>query len=152
MPFDETTESTESTENAEGIVLNPVISVVEITIYLGERSLAISRAARHFPRDMKTAASPNWIYGWQTNWTKVSVCTMSTVLEIESAVKELTIHEAQKLAEWLQNYVGKQTATGGVQSASAECKLPDYAARRRRIVGEKVLPNMVTLGREQERW
>jgi hypothetical protein len=31
-------------------------------------------------------------------------------------------------------------------------KLPDYAARRRMILGDKVLPNMVLLGREQERW
>ena len=72
---------------------------------------------------------------------------MSTVLEIESAVKELPIHEAQKLARWLLNYVDQQTAAGGAQPASADCRLPDYAARRRRIVGDKVLPNMVTLGR-----
>ena len=31
-------------------------------------------------------------------------------------------------------------------------ELPDYAARRRMILGDKVLPNMVLLGREQERW
>ena len=73
---------------------------------------------------------------------------MSTVLEIESAVKELPIHEAQKLAQWLQSYVDQQTANGGAPAASAGCRLPDYAARRRRIVGDKVLPNMVTLGRE----
>ena len=77
---------------------------------------------------------------------------MSTVLEIESAVKELPIHEAQKLAQWLQSYVDQQTATSAAQAPSAECRLPDYAARRRRIAGDKVLPNMVTLGREQERW
>ncbi len=72
---------------------------------------------------------------------------MSTVLEIESAVKELPIHKAQKLAQWLQSYVDQQTATGGAQAPSAECSLPDYAARRRMIVGDKVLPNMVTMGR-----
>lgn len=77
---------------------------------------------------------------------------MSTVLEIESAVKELPIHEAQRLAQWLQSYVEKQTAADKTQHAPAECRLPDYAARRRRIAGDKVLPNMVTLGREQERW
>ena len=77
---------------------------------------------------------------------------MSTVLEIESAVKELPIHEAQRLAQWLQSYVEKQTAADKTQHAQAECRLPDYAARRRRIAGDKVLPNMVTLGREQERW
>ena len=72
---------------------------------------------------------------------------MSTVLEIESAVKELPIHEAQKLARWLLNYVDQQTAAGSAQASFADCRLPDYAARRRRIVGDKVLPNMVTLGR-----
>lgn len=77
---------------------------------------------------------------------------MSTVLEIEFAVKELPIHEAQKLAQWLQSYVDQQTACGKTECAPAECRLPDYAARRRRIAGDKVLPNMVTLGREQERW
>ena len=77
---------------------------------------------------------------------------MSTVLEIESAVKELPIHEAQELAQWLQSYVEKQTANDQAQRAPAECGLPDYPARRRRIAGDKVLPNMVTLGREQERW
>ena len=81
-----------------------------------------------------------------------SFCAMSTVLEIESAVKELPIHEAEKLAQWLQSYVNQQSAASKTQPASAESRLPDYAARRRRIVGDKVLPNMVTLGREQERW
>ena len=77
---------------------------------------------------------------------------MSTVLEIESAVKELPIHEVQELAQWLQDYVARQTAVGETQPASEKCSLPDYAARRRRIAGDKVLPNMVTLGRDQERW
>ena len=81
-----------------------------------------------------------------------SLSPISTVLEIESAVKELPIHEAQKLAQWLQDYVSRQTAADETQPASEKCRLPDYAARRRRIVGDKVLPNMVTLGREQERW
>ena len=77
---------------------------------------------------------------------------MSTVLEIESAVKELPIHDVQKLAEWLQNYVARQTGGDKAQPSPEKCALPDYAARRRRIAGDKVLPNMVTLGREQERW
>ncbi len=77
---------------------------------------------------------------------------MSTVLEIESAVKELPIHEAQRLARWLQSYVEQQTVDDKTQCASTECKLPDYAARRRKVAGNKVLPNMITLGREQERW
>ena len=77
---------------------------------------------------------------------------MSTVLEIESAVKELPIHEVQELAQWLQNYVARQSAADKTLPSPEKCSLPDYAARRRRIAGDKVLPNMVTLGREQERW
>jgi hypothetical protein len=30
--------------------------------------------------------------------------------------------------------------------------LPDYAARRRRIFGDKVLPKMVLVSRSEERW
>ena len=30
--------------------------------------------------------------------------------------------------------------------------LPDYVARRRRIFGDKVLPNMVLLSRSEEPW
>ena len=33
-----------------------------------------------------------------------------------------------------------------------EIRRPDAAARRRRILGDKVLPNLVLLGREQERY
>ena len=77
---------------------------------------------------------------------------MSTVLEIESAVKELPIIEAQKLAQWLQSYVAQQTASNNTRATPSELRLPDYAARRRMILGDKVLPNMVLLGREQERW
>ena len=74
------------------------------------------------------------------------------MLEIKSAVKELPIPEAQKLAQWLQSYVDQQIVASNTRAASAEFRLPDYAARRRMIAGDKALPNMVTLGREQERW
>ena len=77
---------------------------------------------------------------------------MSTVLEIESALKELPIHEARKLAQWLQKYLDQQTAANNTRATPTELRLPDYAARRRMILGDKVLPNMVVLGREQERW
>ena len=30
--------------------------------------------------------------------------------------------------------------------------LPDYAARRRRIFGDKILPNMVLASRSEDRW
>ena len=77
---------------------------------------------------------------------------MSTVLEIESALKELPLHEVQKLAQWLQSYVDQQTAASNARAASAALRLPDYAVRRRMILGDKVLPNMVRVGRERERW
>jgi hypothetical protein len=41
---------------------------------------------------------------------------------------------------------------GNPNSGTDPFRLPDYAARRRMILGDKVLPNMVLLGREQERW
>ena len=77
---------------------------------------------------------------------------MSTVLEIESSLKELPLHEVKKLAQWLQSYVAQQTASNNTQATPTELRLPDYAARRRMILGDKVLPNMVLLSREQERW
>ena len=77
---------------------------------------------------------------------------MSTVTEIETALKELPLQEAQKLAQWLQRYLDQQTAADTAQASQGSGRLPDYAARRRAILGDKVLPNMVMLRREQERW
>ena len=77
---------------------------------------------------------------------------MSTVTEIESALKELPLPEAQKLAQWLQRYVDQQTADKTTPAIQASLKLPDDAARRRGILGDKILPNMVLLARDQERW
>ena len=77
---------------------------------------------------------------------------MSTVTEIERALKELPLQEAQKLAQWLQRYLDQQTAADTAPASQGSVRLPDYAARRRAILGDKVLPNMVMLGREQERW
>jgi hypothetical protein len=77
---------------------------------------------------------------------------MSTVTQIETALKELPLEEAQRLAQWLQKYLDQQTATNASRTSQAPIRLPDYAVRRRMILGGKVLPNMVMLGREQERW
>jgi hypothetical protein len=77
---------------------------------------------------------------------------MSTELEIEAALKELPLKEAQKIAQWLQKYLDRQGVTNAASPPQARVSLPDYAGRRRMIFGEKVLPNMVLLGREQERW
>lgn len=87
------------------------------------------------------------------NWTATTnLFPMSTVLEIESAVKELPLGEAQKLAQWLLSYVDQQAAGTRDGTPSAECTLPDYAERRRRIADGRAMPNMVITGREQERW
>lgn len=77
---------------------------------------------------------------------------MSTITEIETALKELPLEEAQRLVQWLQKYLDQQTATNTSRTSQTSIRLPDYAARRRMILGDKVLPNMVLLGREEERW
>ena len=77
---------------------------------------------------------------------------MSTVAEIETALKGLPLPEAQKVAQWLQRYVDQQGRAVDTPARRAPGKVPDYATRRRRILGDKILPNMVLLGREQERW
>ncbi len=77
---------------------------------------------------------------------------MSTVKEIEAALRELPLPEAQELAQWLQKYLDQQTASNNTHSTQAPGSLPDYAARRRMTFGDKVLPSMVLLGRDEERW
>ena len=77
---------------------------------------------------------------------------MSTVVEIETALKELPLQEAQSIAQWLQKYLDQQGCARNTPAPQVSVKLPDYAGRRRRILGDKILPNMVLLGREQERW
>jgi hypothetical protein len=77
---------------------------------------------------------------------------MSTVTEIRDALKQLPVQEAQNIARWLQKYLERQGATKTPSARQTRLKVPDYAARRRMILGDKVLPNMVLLGREQERW
>ena len=77
---------------------------------------------------------------------------MSTVGEIESALKELPLRDAQGVAQWLQNYLDQQVGATNSTSPQVTVKLPDYASRRRRILGDKILPNLVMRGREQERW
>jgi hypothetical protein len=74
---------------------------------------------------------------------------MRTRSEIEAAVKKLTVAEAHEVAIWLENYLAQQTPA--IQPTSDRPR-PDYEARRRTIFGDRVLPNMVILGREQERW
>jgi len=77
---------------------------------------------------------------------------MSTVVEIESALKELPLQQAQEIALWLERYIGQQASLKATSTKPAAVNLPDYATRRRMIFGDKVLPNMVLLSREEERW
>ena len=77
---------------------------------------------------------------------------MSTVAEIETALKGLPLPEAQKVAQWLQRYVAQQGRAVDPPAPLTPGQVPDYAARRRRILGDKILPNMILLGRDQERW
>jgi urease accessory protein UreF len=77
---------------------------------------------------------------------------MSTVAEIEAALKQLPVQEAQSIAQWLQKYLEHQSKTNTAAASQTRLRLPDYAARRRMIFGDQVLPNMVLLGREEERW
>jgi hypothetical protein len=77
---------------------------------------------------------------------------MSTVAEIEAALKQLPVQEAQNIARWLQRYLEHQGETQTPSAGQAQLRLPDYAAQRRMILGDKVLPNMALVGRERERW
>jgi hypothetical protein len=71
---------------------------------------------------------------------------------MRDALKQLPVQEAQIIAQWLEEYLERRGGTKAPSANQARLRLPDYAARRRMIFGDKVLPNMVLLGREQERW
>jgi hypothetical protein len=78
---------------------------------------------------------------------------MNGVVEIESALRQLPRQDKWEIARWLledleENGFG-QTAEG---TPGVPVPMPDYADRRRRIFGDKVLPNMVLAAREEERW
>jgi hypothetical protein len=78
---------------------------------------------------------------------------MSKVQEIESALKQLPAQEQWEVARWLLDQLeGGVSGTVTGQNGGHVAALPDYAARRRRIFGDKVLPNMVLVARAEERW
>jgi hypothetical protein len=80
------------------------------------------------------------------------ISNVSTLVEIESALKRLPLQEAQEVAQWLEDYIGEQVSAGANQTPLAVGGGLDYGARRRRIFGEKVLPNMVMASRGEECW
>jgi hypothetical protein len=89
---------------------------------------------------------------------------MNNIAEIEAALRQLPRRDTWKVARWLldhleQNGEGNRRAETPANAsatttaqATTPVQLPDYSARRRRIFGDKVLPNMVLVARERERW
>jgi hypothetical protein len=78
---------------------------------------------------------------------------VSKVQEIESALKQLPVQEQWEVARWLLDELeGGVSGTVTGRNGGHVPALPDYAARRRRIFGDRVLPNMVLAARAEERW
>ena len=80
---------------------------------------------------------------------------MSKVQEIESALRELPPQQKWEVACWLLDELDGGTegqAEVSITHSESALPIPDYAARRRRIFGDKVLPNMVLVSRAEERW
>lgn len=78
---------------------------------------------------------------------------MNGVVEIESALCQLPRQDKWQIARWLLEDLEENGHSQAHDSkAGTPVSLPDYAARRRRIFGEKILPNMVLAAREEDRW
>jgi hypothetical protein len=84
------------------------------------------------------------------------VVFVSSVLEIEMALRQLPPQERREIARWIleelkDGPLSQTKKKGSGDNGGPDLPLPDYSARRRRIFGDKVLPNMVLLSREEER-
>ncbi|HEX3721124.1 MAG TPA: hypothetical protein VH595_24500 [Verrucomicrobiae bacterium] len=82
---------------------------------------------------------------------------MNSVLEIEMALRRLPPQQRWEIARWLledlqETNLSHTEGQGSRDNDGQIPPLPDYSARRRRIFGSKVLPNMVLLARAEERW
>jgi len=78
---------------------------------------------------------------------------MGKVLEIEAALRQLPAQEQWEVARWLLDELEERNGNeANGHNGNSVPALPDYAARRRRIFGDKVLPNMVMVSRSEERW
>ncbi len=82
---------------------------------------------------------------------------MNSILEIENALRQMPPEDRWEVARWLLDDLQGQTASHAEAKSSdpdgqAVPPLPDYSARRRRIFGSKVLPNMVLAARAEESW
>lgn len=89
----------------------------------------------------------------------VLVCyeSMNSVLEIETALKRMPPQERWEVARWLledlqEGAVSHAEVKSSDNNGERTPPLPDYSARRRRIFGSKVLPNMVLAARAEESW
>jgi len=87
----------------------------------------------------------------------VCLAIMNNLLEIETALRQLPPQERWEIARWLLDDLQEATISqaqgeGPGDKAGRTPSLPDYSARRRRIFGGKVLPNMVLLARAEERF
>jgi hypothetical protein len=67
---------------------------------------------------------------------------VTNIQEIKEAIETLSLKERVELERLLRET--------GVSQPPLGMNLPDQAARRRRILGDKVLPNMVLQEREAE--
>jgi hypothetical protein len=82
---------------------------------------------------------------------------MNSVQEIEMALRRLPPQERWEIAHWLledlqESNLSHAGSKGLADNVGQTPPLPDYSARRRRIFGSKVLPNMVLAARAEERW
>ncbi len=82
---------------------------------------------------------------------------MNNVSEIETALRQLPPQKRWEIARWLlddlqQATISQVQGEGSGDMAGRTPPLPDYAARRRRIFGGKILPNMVLVARAEERF
>jgi len=94
--------------------------------------------------------SRKWLAKARLFWYRMA---MSKVLEIESALRQLPAQDQWEVARWLLDALEERTGTAAKgQNGGSVPALPDYAARRRQIFGDKVLPNMVLVSRSEERW
>ncbi len=82
---------------------------------------------------------------------------MNSVSEIETALRQLPPQERWEIARWLleglqECHLSDTEGKASDDNGGRTPPLPDYSARRRRIFGNKVLPNMVLLSRAEEPW
>jgi hypothetical protein len=78
---------------------------------------------------------------------------MTGVADIELALRRLPRQDQWRIARWLLDELEDHTGDQGDERPPATSpEPPDYAARRRNIFGDKVLPNMVLAARTDERW